>query len=401
MTSARYDVAVIGGGIVGLATAMTLLDRARRSVVVLEAEAGIGTHQTGHNSGVIHSGAYYRPGSLKARLCTEGRVELYRFCEERGVRFERCGKVIVATGEAELLRLDEIERRARANGLTAVRRLSPSELREREPHAAGLAAILVEETGIVEFLRVAEAMAAVVRERGGEIRVRAGVQNVIRDAGEFVLVTSAGEVRCHNLINCAGLDSDRVARMCGLATDVRIIPFRGEYFHLRPDRRGLVRHLIYPVPDPDLPFLGQHFTRGLDGDVEVGPNAVLALARHGYSRGRISARDVAEMLGFPGFWAMGRRHWRTAVEELRRSLSVRRSVESVSRMLPALTAADLIPGKAGVRAQAVDRQGRLLDDFHLVSCEGMLHVLNAPSPAATASLAIGRFLAGQAAAAFR
>ena len=328
-------------------------------------------------------------------------MELYRFCEERGVRFERCGKVIVATAEAELLRLDEIERRARANGLTAVRRLSPSELREREPHAAGLAAILVEETGIVEFLRVAEAMAAVVQERGGEIRVRAGVQSVVRDAGEFVLVSSAGEIRCRNLINCAGLDSDRVARMCGLATDVRIIPFRGEYLHLRPDRRGLVRHLIYPVPDPDLPFLGQHFTRGLDGDVEVGPNAVLALARHGYRRGRISARDVVEMLRFPGFWAMGWRHWRTAVEELRRSLSVRRSVESVSRMLPELKVADLTRGKVGVRAQAVDGHGRLVDDFHLVSREGMLHVLNAPSPAATASLAIGRYLAGQAATTFR
>lgn len=401
MTSTRYDVAVIGGGIVGLATAMTLVGRAARSLVVLEAEAGIGTHQTGHNSGVIHSGVYYRPGSLKARLCADGRMELYRFCRERGVRFDRCGKIIVATREAELPQLDELERRARANGLAAVRRLSPGEIREREPHAAGLAAILVEETGIVEFLRVAEAMAGVVRERGGEIRVHAGVQRVVREAGEFVLVSSAGEVRCRNLINCAGLDSDRVARMCGLATDVRIIPFRGEYLNLRPERRGLVRHLIYPVPDPELPFLGQHFTRGLDGDVEVGPNAVLALARHGYTRGQMSARDVAEMLGFPGFWAMGWRHWRTAVEEVRRSLSVRRSVESVSRMLPELRATDLVPGKAGVRAQAVDRRGRLLDDFHLVSSEGMLHVLNAPSPAATASLAIARFLAVQAAATFR
>jgi (S)-2-hydroxyglutarate dehydrogenase len=400
MTAARYDVAVIGGGIVGMATAMTLLGRAGRSLVVLEAEPGIGTHQTGHNSGVIHSGVYYRPGSLKARLCTEGRTELYRFCEEHGVRFERCGKIVVATREAELPRLGEIERRARANGLS-VRRLSPNDIREREPHAVGLAALLVEETGIVDFLRVAEAMAKVVRKRGGEIRVLTGVRRVVRRADEFALISSAGELRCRNIINCAGLQSDRVARMCGLATDVRIIPFRGEYLHLRPDRRGLVRHLIYPVPDPDLPFLGQHFTRGLDGDVEVGPNAVLALARHGYRRGRISARDVAEMLRFPGFWVMGWRHWRTAVEELRRSLSVRRSVESVSRMLPELRAGDVTPGKVGVRAQAVDRHGRLLDDFHLVSREGMLHVLNAPSPAATASLAIGRYLAEQAAAVFR
>ena len=401
MPSARYDVVVIGGGIVGMATAMTLLGRPGRSLVILEAEAGIGTHQTGHNSGVIHSGAYYQPGSLKARLCTEGRTELYRFCEENGVRFERCGKIIVAVREAELPRLDEIERRARANGLTAMRRLSPSDIRDREPHAAGLAAILVEDTGIVEFLRVAEAMARVVQERGGEIRLRANVQRIVREAGEFVLVSSAGEVRCRNLINCAGLESDRIARLCGVATDVRIIPFRGEYLQLRPERRWLVRHLIYPVPDPELPFLGQHFTRGLDGDVEVGPNAVLALARHGYTRGQLSVRDVAEMLGFPGFWAMGRRHWRTAVEEFRRSLSMRRSVDAVSTMLPELSAADLVRGKAGVRAQAVDRQGRLLDDFHLVSGDGMLHVLNAPSPAATASLAIGRFLAEQAAAAFR
>lgn len=390
MRAGEREVVVIGGGIVGLATALALLRERPRALVVLEAEHRLAAHQTGHNSGVIHAGLYYRPGSLKAGLCLEGREALVRFCEERGVPYERCGKLVVATRREELSALAELEHRGRANGLRSVRRVTPEEIREREPHAAGLAGLLVEETGIVDFTRVSHAMAQAIEELGGEIHTASRVRRVTRTSDGLVVTTGASELRCRNLVNCAGLHSDRVARLCALDPGVRIMPFRGEYFHLREGSRHFVRGLLYPVPDPRLPFLGVHFTRTIHGAVEAGPNAVLALARDGYRWSRVSGRDCIEMLAAPHFWRMARRHWRSGLEETRRSLSRAAFVRSLRALVPDIRESDLTPGGAGVRAQAVAPDGRLVDDFHFVEAPGMLHVLNAPSPAATASLAIGR-----------
>jgi (S)-2-hydroxyglutarate dehydrogenase len=388
-------VAVIGGGIIGLATAHALLD-GPGPVLVLEAEAEIAGHQTGRNSGVIHSGIYYKPWSLKARLCTQGRVLLEDFCTEHGVSFERCGKLIIATNPEQLPGLDELQRRADANGLAGVRRIHAEQIKDFEPHAAGLAALVVPETGIVSFRRVAEALAHSVGQRGGEVRRGARVLTVRREAGIFRLVTTAGDVLARNIVNCAGLHSDRVARRCGLQPRVRIVPFRGEYYLLRHDRRALVRNLIYPVPDPRFPFLGVHFTRRIDGTVEAGPNAVLALSRHGYAWRNISCFAIADMLTYPGFLRMAARHCRTGAAEVCRSLSRHRFAADLASLVPDIRAEDLVTGRAGVRAQAVDPAGCLVDDFALLEAPGMLHVLNAPSPAATASLAIGRELASRA-----
>ncbi len=395
----QFDAAVIGGGIVGMASAMALAERHRVRLVVLEAESELAAHQTGHNSGVIHSGLYYKPGSLKARLCALGRDAMYRFCAEHGVRHERCGKLVVALDESELPRLEELERRGRANGLADLRRLTADQIREHEPHASGIAALHVPITGIVDFPGVTRAMAADVRAHGGEVRTGARVTRVQRRAGDegFALHTGNGEVLARAIVNCAGLQCDRVARLCGVDPGVRIVPFRGEYYDLVESKRGLVRNLIYPVPDPRFPFLGVHFTRMVGGGVEAGPNAVLALARHGYSWRTVSVRDTVGLVAYPGFWRMSRRQWRTGIMELKRSLSKRRFVADLRRLIPALTGADVVPARSGVRAQAVDPRGRLLDDFHIVTAERMVHVLNAPSPAATASIAIGRFIAEQVA----
>jgi L-2-hydroxyglutarate oxidase len=394
-------VAVIGGGIVGMATAMALLGKDRsRSLVVLEAERALAAHQTGRNSGVIHSGIYYKPGSLKATLCVTGRRAMLRFCEERGVPTELCGKVIVATSDHERAALEVIVERGADNGV-AVRRLTPEELREREPAVAGVASVLVGDTGIVNYAEVTRQMAEVVRERGGEVRLGARVLGVHAGPREFTIETAEGTVRAQNIINCAGLQSDRVAAMCGVAPEVAIIPFRGEYYDLIPARRGLCKHLIYPVPDARYPFLGVHYTRAVDGSVEAGPNAVLALRREGYDKTSFSLRDTAALLGYPGFWRMARQHARTGLSEMVRSLSKGVFVRSLQTLIPEITAADLAPGRAGVRAQAVDTAGRLVDDFRLVEREAMLHVLNAPSPAATASIAIGEHLAAAAERTFR
>jgi L-2-hydroxyglutarate oxidase len=344
---------------------------------------------------VIHSGLYYKPGSLKARLCAEGRDAMYRLCAEHGVRHERCGKIVVALDPSELPRLDELERRGRANGLSDLRRLAAGEIREFEPHAAGIAALHVPTTGIVDFPGVARAMAGVVRAGGGEVRTGARVRSVRRVGGSIILTTDAGDVIARSLVACAGLQCDRVARMCGLDPGVRIVPFRGEYYDLVESRRSLVKNLIYPVPDPRFPFLGVHYTRMVAGGVEAGPNAVLALARHGYRWRDISARDIAGLLAYGGFWRMAGAQWRTGVMELRRSLSKRRFVGDLRRLIPELRASDVIRARSGVRAQAVDRTGKLLDDFHIITGERMVHVLNAPSPAATASIAIGRHIAGE------
>ena len=392
----RLDALVVGGGIVGLATAVAIADEGRFRVAVLEGEDRIGTHQTGHNSGVIHSGLYYRPGSLKAELCRSGREAMYAFCAEHGIPHRRTGKLVVATTREQVPSLDALEARGRANGLTGLRRLGPAELIELEPNARGEAALWVEETGVVDFSRVAAALAQRVRDGGGQVFTGARVVRVATRGDAVIAETTNGTVRGSLLVNCAGLQSDRVARLCGIVPDVRIVPFRGEYCELVPERRDIVRHHIYPVPDPDLPFLGVHFTRLLDGRVKVGPNAVLAFKREGYSRRSVDLRDVVDTMSFPGFWRLARSYWKTGLGELLRSASKQRFARAAMELVPSLSAADLRIGPTGVRAQAVDRRGRLLDDFHILEAKRSIHVLNAPSPAATASLSIGRAVAMRA-----
>ena len=363
--------------------------------MVLEAEARVAAHQTGHNSGVIHSGLYYKPGSLKSRTCRAGLAAMYRFCAEEGIPHRRCGKLVVAVTSEELPRLAALEERGRANGVI-VRRLSAEEIKEHEPQVFGLAGLWVADTGVVDYSLVTQALARRLGKLGGEVLLRHRVESIVRRGRETTILTNKGEVATSLLVNCAGLQSDRIARMTGVEPGVRIVPFRGEYYTLSGDRSGLVRGLIYPVPDPTLPFLGVHFTRGIDDVVEAGPNAVLALKREGYTKRDISPKDVADLLSFPGFWRMVGNQWRTGVDEMLRSFSKRRFLTSLQKLLPALTEADIVPGGSGVRAQAVGGDGRLVDDFYIQSAPGMIHVLNAPSPAATASLAIGNEVADRA-----
>jgi (S)-2-hydroxyglutarate dehydrogenase len=399
MIDASCEVAVAGGGLVGLATAMALAGRHGLRVTVLEAEERLATHQSGHNSGVIHSGLYYQPGSLKAVLCVEGSRALYRLCAEEGIAHKRCGKLVVATSPEELPRLEELARRGRANGLSGVRRLSAEEIREVEPNAAGVAALHVAETGIVDYPAVARAYARRVEAGGGRVLTGARVTAVRRNGAGLVVETPRGSVACSLLVNCAGLQADRVARLCGAEPDVRIIPFRGEYYDLAPERRSLVRAVIYPVPDPRFPFLGVHLTRRLDGTVEAGPNAVLALKREGYRWRDLSFGDLAETAAWPGFWRLAARHWRTGAYEIRRSLHKRTFARDLGRLVPEIRPADLRRAGSGVRAQAIDRRGALVDDFRIVQTERAIHVLNAPSPGATASMPIGERIAAMAAAA--
>lgn len=387
------DVAVIGGGAVGLATAMAMTQSGARSISVVEAEPVLASHQTGNNSGVIHSGLYYKPGSLKARLCCEGRDLMYRFCREHGIEHEACGKIVVATTDQEVPALAELERRGRANGLSELKRLGIEELREHEPHVAGIAGIHVRETGIVNYARVTEAYAEAVRRAGGGVHTDTRVVAVSEKPDGVVVETTRGSIECRVLVNCGGLHSDRIARMCGLRPEVQIVPFRGEYYKLTPDGSRLVRNLIYPVPNPAFPFLGVHYTRMIGGGVEAGPNAVLALSRHGYSWSRVSARDMMETAAFPGFWRMCARHWRDGCGEMYRSLSKAAFHRALCRLIPDIKLEHLEPGGAGVRAQAMQRSGAMVDDFHIQQTRRMVHVLNAPSPAATASIAIGRHIA--------
>ncbi|HEX2254440.1 MAG TPA: L-2-hydroxyglutarate oxidase [Thermoanaerobaculia bacterium] len=394
--AAATDVAVVGGGIVGLATALALATGEggeRRTVVVLEAEPELARHQSGRNSGVIHSGLPYRPGSLKAELAVEGREAMFRFCAEQGLPAERCGKVVVAVDAAELPGLAELERRGRANGLAGLTRLDPAGLRALEPHATGVAALHVPETGIADFAAVVRALARRVAEEGGEVRTSARLTAARREAGRWHLATTAGPLTAGFLVNCAGLQSDRVARLAGAEPGVRIVPFRGDYFELAPEARELVRGLIYPVADAALPFLGVHLTRTVHGTVEAGPNAVPAAGRHAYLWRRASAGDLAASLAWPGTWRLYTRLWRTGMREMLRSAVPAAFAREARRLVPELRREHLQRGRCGIRAQAVDRQGRLVDDFHLVRGEGAIHVVNAPSPAATASLAIGRRLA--------
>jgi L-2-hydroxyglutarate oxidase len=393
-----FDVAVIGGGIVGLATAMALASEYSASVVVVEAEGELAAHQTGNNSGVIHSGLYYKPGSLKARLCNEGRLALIRFCQERNIPFELCGKVVVAINEAELPALDELQRRGTANGLSELKRLSIEQVREFEPQVTGVAGLMVKETGIVNYKRIAEEYAKVIQGCGGAVRKQSRVFSVTHRPDSLVLHTTQGDVTAQSLVNCAGLHCDRVARMCGLNPGVKIVPFRGEYYQLSKDSWHLCRNLIYPVPNPAFPFLGVHFTRMIDGGVEAGPNAVLALARHGYSWSDINWDDLAETLTFGGFWKMAAKYWKSGIGEIHRSLSKKRFLKALQELMPAVAMENLIPGGAGVRAQAMQPNGALVDDFFIQQAPRMVHVLNAPSPAATASIAIGKYIAQTASA---
>ncbi len=389
-----YDVAIIGGGIVGTATAKALLESAELSLVVLEAEDQLAKHQTGHNSGVIHSGLYYKPGSLKAKNCTAGREEMYKYCEEKNIPHERCGKIVVATEEWQLKALDELERRGKANGLEGLKRLnSQEELREYEPHVRGIAGLYVPQTGIIDYKAVVRAFAEDIKNNGGEILLNAKVLDFKRQKDELQLLTPDGVIRAKNIINCAGLQSDRIARLCGVDPKVHIVPFRGEYYELVPEKRHLVKNLIYPVPDPRFPFLGVHFTRMIDGSVEAGPNAVLAFKREGYKFWQISLVDMFDYLTYSGFWKLVSKYWKTGTMEMIRSLSKKLFVKSMQELIPEVQYEDAVKGGSGVRAQALGPDGALLDDFAIESAENMIHVLNAPSPAATASICIGRTIA--------
>jgi len=364
----------------------------RLRIVVLEKESSVALHQTGHNSGVIHSGVYYRPGSLKARFCVQGAAEMIRFCQSHEIPCEICGKVILATDEDQRSALEELRRRATANKVPDVRLLGGEELREFEPHAAGIAALLVPGTAITLYKRVAEKYAELSIARGAEILTDSGVNAIRVTENTLTIQTESGAYHSRFLINCAGLHSDRIARMTGTDLPLRIIPFRGEYYELTPQRSTLVRALIYPVPDPRFPFLGVHFTRRITGEVEAGPNAILALKREGYNKSDFRAADVIDQLSFPGFWRMALRYWRTGFAETYRSFSKPAFVRALRALVPKISERDLVKGSSGVRAQAVDRNGKLVDDFHFVSSSHALHVCNVPSPAATASLSIGRHI---------
>jgi (S)-2-hydroxyglutarate dehydrogenase len=389
----RGDVAVIGAGIVGLATAREILRRCPDTrLIVLEKEPQIGQHQTGHNSGVIHAGIYYKPGTLKARLCVAGAAELIRYCDEKQIPYRLCGKLIVATDEAELPRLAELERRANANGCQGIRMVEAEEIRVIEPHCRGIRALWSPMTGIVDYGVVADNYSCDIQSSGGEIRTGHPVTGIARGGSESVVHTEQGDFAAKHVIACAGIQSDRVARMTGAPSFPLIAPFRGDYYVLRPERADLIRTNIYPVPDPQFPFLGVHFTPRMNGDIWLGPNAVLAFSREGYRFRDVNVRDMAQLFTSRGFLKFGRKHWRTGFDEIARDLSKRRFLASLRRYVPELTEEDLVSGPSGVRAQALTSAGEMVDDFVIDRQEGILHVRNAPSPAATSSLQIGKYI---------
>ena len=399
MTDSRYNVIIIGGGVVGLGVALEITRRfPHLRLLLLEKEDRVARHQSGHNSGVIHSGVYYNPGSLKARLCVTGAAAMVEFCREHGIAHNVCGKVIVATHADELPRLEELRQRGEANGLTGLRMIGPEELREIEPHATGLRALVVPSTGVTDYARVCEKYAELISAAGGTVLLSAAATGLRRMPNEIVVETSRGAFSTASLINCAGLFSDRISQMAGDNPGVMIVPFRGEYYDLVPERAALVKALIYPVPDPRFPFLGVHFTRRITGKVDAGPNAVFALAREGYRHTDINLRDLASAATFPGFWRMAGKHWRNALDEWHRSLSKPAFVRALQRLLPEVGEKDLVPGGSGVRAQALKPDGALVEDFQFVPSGKVLHVLNVPSPAATASLTIGKAIVETAAA---
>ena len=397
MESSQYDIVIIGGGILGLSTAMQLLERSPQwRVAVVEKEEELATHQTGHNSGVMHSGIYYRPGSRKAQFCVAGLNNMIKFCEENEIEFQQCGKVIVALHESELGRLQDLYERGTANGVRDLEIVGPERLKEIEPHTAGVRALWAPHTGIVDFTKVAAAFANKFQQAGGDIFTGAAVKKITRSTGSVALETTKGTLQAKYLINCAGLYADKVASMTGENVGVRIIPFRGEYYTLRQESHHLVSGLIYPVPDPQFPFLGVHFTRNIKGHVEAGPNAVMALRREGDRKRDFSLGDSLGNLAYPGFWKMALKYWKIGMGEVYRSYSRRVFLRDLQRLLPEIQNSDLASGGSGVRAQAVARDGSLLDDFSIIQSGDAIHVLNAPSPGATSSLAIGEHIAGLA-----
>jgi L-2-hydroxyglutarate oxidase LhgO len=401
MSQTKYDVLIVGAGIVGLATAMELVRRRPDlSLVVVDKEDQVAAHQTGNNSGVIHAGLYYKPGSLKAQMAVGGAQEMIDFCEQHAIPYDLCGKVVVAVTPEELPRLAEIYRRGTANGVPGLRRISQEEIKEHEPHSAGIAGLWSPNTGIVDYSVVTQTYAGIVREGGGEIRFNTQVLDIQERPGELTVETDRGDIQARTLINCAGLQSDLVARMTGDIHGLRIVPFRGEYYELTPESQHLVRGLIYPVPDPRFPFLGVHFTKKIDSSVEAGPNAVLAFAREGYAKTDFDPRHVLSLVTFPGMWRLAAEYWQMGLGEMYRSWNKAAFVKALQKLMPQIKEQDLRPGGAGIRAQAMDPQGKLLDDFYFIESENAIHVLNAPSPAATASIPIGRSIVDKALATF-
>jgi L-2-hydroxyglutarate oxidase len=388
-----YDIAIIGGGIVGAATGMSLQKDKKLQVVIIEAEDKLAFHQTGNNSGVIHSGLYYKPGSLKAKNCIAGRELLYKFCEENNIAHDRCGKVVVATSDYEVPVLHELEKRGMENGLKGLRRISAEEIKEFEPHASGILGLHVPETGIVNYTAVTEKYGEIIENNGGEIKTSTRFNNLKKKSGELIIETNRGEIRARVLINCAGLQSDRVALKCGIRPNLQIIPFRGEYYNLVKEKEYLVKNLIYPVPDPQFPFLGVHFTRMITGGAEAGPNAVLSFKREGYKKSDVSFVDLMEMITYKGFWLMASKHYKMGISEFYRSYNKNEFVNALRKLVPEISGKDICPGGSGVRAQALEANGKLVDDFRIIEAENMVHILNSPSPAATASISIGRTIA--------
>jgi L-2-hydroxyglutarate oxidase LhgO len=390
MTDQRFEIVVIGGGIVGLATALHLTRSfPHLRLLLVEKETSVAKHQSGHNSGVIHSGIYYKPGSLKAKLCVEGARAMVEFCREHHIKHNICGKVIVATQEEELPRLQTLLERGQANGLTGLRQLGPEQILELEPHCGGIRGVHVPETGIADYVGVCEKYAELIGAQGGVVSTSTEVRGLAQRDGETIVETTRGAFTAKFVINCAGLHSDRVAGMTGQKPEVKIVPFRGEYYDLVPEKEYLVKSLIYPVPDPRFPFLGVHFTQRIHGGVDAGPNAVLALKREGYRWRDFSFEDTAETLSYPGFWRLAGKYWRYGAGEVYRSLNKQAFLQALQRLVPEVRSEDLVRDGSGVRAQALRRDGSLVDDFQFVRSGNMLHVCNVPSPAATASLAIG------------
>ncbi|MCR8632710.1 L-2-hydroxyglutarate oxidase [Paenibacillus radicis (ex Xue et al. 2023)] len=387
-----YDYIIIGGGIVGLSTGMALLNNnPNTKLLIIEKDDSWAKQQTGHNSGVIHSGIYYKPGSFKAKFAREGNLSMVEFCKRHGIEHDICGKVIVATHKEELPLLDNLYKRGLDNGLN-ISRISAGELREIEPHVRGIGAIRVPSAGIVNYKQVSETFAEIIQKQGGELMLNATARHITESGDQIVVETNRGVFTAKRMINCAGLHSDRIVRRTGIRSDMRIVPFRGEYFELVQEKRYLVKHLIYPVPNPSFPFLGVHFTRMIGGHVEAGPNAVLSFKREGYRKTDFSLQDCAETFTYPGFWKLAGKYWKEGMNEMIRSFSKKAFVHSLQQLIPEIEEKDLIEAPSGVRAQALKPDGSLVDDFHIVYGKNSIHVCNAPSPAATASIQIGKFI---------